>query len=125
MNLRTENLGVSLDTIKLTVAAFLLVLGITAFYYFASVSTLFRVIGLLIVVGGAVAVVYQTELGRLLWQFVTDSRMEVRKVVWPSRQETLQTTLVVIAMVLVVGILLWLFDMILMTILRFLTGQGG
>ncbi|MBV5308970.1 preprotein translocase subunit SecE [Chromatium okenii] len=125
MNLRTENLGVSLDTIKLTVAAFLLVLGITAFYYFASLSTLIRVIGLLIVVGAAVAIVYQTELGRLLWQFVTDSRMEVRKVVWPSRQETLQTTLVVIAMVLIVGILLWLFDMILMTILRFLTGQGG
>ncbi|MBK1695016.1 preprotein translocase subunit SecE [Chromatium weissei] len=125
MNLRTENLGVSLDTIKLTVAAFLLVFGITAFYYFASLSTFLRVIGLLIVVGGAVAIVYQTQLGRLLWQFVTDSRMEVRKVVWPSRQETLQTTLIVIAMVLIVGILLWLFDMMLMTILRFLTGQGG
>ncbi|MBV5311634.1 preprotein translocase subunit SecE [Chromatium okenii] len=125
MNLRTENLGVSPDTIKLTVAAFLLVLGITAFYYFASLSTLLRVVGLLIIVGAAVAIVYQTELGRLLWQFVTDSRMEVRKVIWPSRQETLQTTLVVIAMVLVVGILLWLFDMVLMTILRLLTGQGG
>jgi preprotein translocase subunit SecE len=51
--------------------------------------------------------------------------MEVRKVVWPSRQETLQTTLIVVVMVLIVGIILWLFDMVLMAILRALTGQGG
>jgi preprotein translocase subunit SecE len=51
--------------------------------------------------------------------------MEVRKVVWPTRQETLQTTLIVIVMVLILGILLWLFDMVLMAILRFLTGTGG
>jgi preprotein translocase subunit SecE len=51
--------------------------------------------------------------------------MEVRKVVWPTRQETIQTTLIVIVMVFLLGILLWLFDMVLMSILRFLTGQGG
>jgi preprotein translocase subunit SecE len=67
----------------------------------------------------------QTAPGRELWQFVTDSRMEVRKVVWPSRQETLQTTLVVAVMVVVLGLVLWLFDMILVGVLRFLTGQGG
>jgi preprotein translocase subunit SecE len=49
----------------------------------------------------------------------------VRKVVWPTRQETLQTTLIVIAMVVIVGVLLWLFDLVLVGILRFLTGQGG
>ncbi|MBK1642730.1 preprotein translocase subunit SecE [Chromatium okenii] len=122
MNFLAEKLGVSLETFKLTVAVFLLILGITAFYSFSGISTLVRVIGLLVFVGGAAAIVFQTELGRLLWQFVVDSRIEVRKVVWPSRQETLQTTLVVIAMVLVVGIVLWLFDLILMAILRFLTG---
>jgi preprotein translocase subunit SecE len=46
-------------------------------------------------------------------------------VVWPTRQETLQTTLIVMVMVLIVGIVLWLFDMVLLAILRFLTGQGG
>ncbi len=51
--------------------------------------------------------------------------MEVRKVVWPSRQETLQTTLIVMVMVLVLGLILWLFDMMLTGILRFLTGHGG
>jgi preprotein translocase subunit SecE len=51
--------------------------------------------------------------------------MEVRKVVWPTRQETIQTTLIVMVMVFLLGVLLWLFDMVLMSILRFLTGQGG
>jgi preprotein translocase subunit SecE len=60
-----------------------------------------------------------------LWQFAGDARNEVRKVVWPTRQETLQTTLIVIVMVLILGIILWLFDRMLMSILRFLTGQGG
>ncbi|WP_052348220.1 preprotein translocase subunit SecE [Imhoffiella purpurea] len=125
MNSRAEARGASLDSIKLAVAAFLLVIGIFAFYYFSGISTLLRVIGLLVISGAAVAVAFQTERGRLLWQFVSDARMEVRKVVWPTRQETLQTTLVVVVMVLILGILLWLFDMVLMAILRFLTGQGG
>jgi preprotein translocase subunit SecE len=114
-----------LDSLKLVGAAFLLVGGILAFYYFSEVSTLLRVIALLVISGGAAAIAFQTERGRALWQFMSDSRMEVRKVVWPSRQETLQTTLVVVVMVLLVGIVLWLFDMMLMSILRFLTGQGG
>jgi preprotein translocase subunit SecE len=114
-----------LDNAKLAIAALLLVAGIVAFYLFEEFSILLRVIGLLLVMGAAVAVAFQTSPGRALWQFALDARMEVRKVVWPTRQETLQTTLIVIVMVLIVGIILWLFDMVLMAILRFLTGQGG
>jgi preprotein translocase subunit SecE len=114
-----------MDTAKLVLAAALLAAGIAGFYYFAAYSTLLRVIGLLTVVGVAAAVVYQTAVGRRIWQFGMDSRMEVRKVVWPSRQETVQTTLIVFVMVLVMGVLLWLFDMLLMTIVKALTGQGG
>ncbi|MBN2885165.1 MAG: preprotein translocase subunit SecE [Chromatiaceae bacterium] len=125
MNSRAEVRSVSLDYFKLAAAAFLLIIGIVAFYFFASWSVLVRVPGLLLFVAAAVALVLQTAVGRTLWQFVSDARMEVRKVVWPTRQETLQTTLVVIVMVLIVGIVLWLFDMVLMSILRFLTGQGG
>jgi preprotein translocase subunit SecE len=125
MSSRAETRGAGLDSLKLGGAVFLLVSGILAFYYFSEVSTLLRVIALLVISGAAAAVAFQTERGRALWQFMSDSRMEVRKVVWPSRQETLQTTLVVVVMVLLVGIVLWLFDMILMSILRFLTGQGG
>jgi preprotein translocase subunit SecE len=125
MNSRVEARGAGLDTAKLAIAALLLVAGIFAFYFFEGFSVLLRVIGLLVISGVAAFIALQTERGRALWQFVSDARMEVRKVVWPSRQETLQTTLIVIVMVIIVGIILWLFDMMLMAILRFLTGQGG
>ena len=125
MNSRVEARGAGLDTAKLAIAALLLVCGIFAFYFFEGFSVLLRVIGLLVISGAAAFIALQTERGRALWQFVSDARMEVRKVVWPSRQETLQTTLIVIVMVIIVGIILWLFDMVLMAILRFLTGQGG
>jgi preprotein translocase subunit SecE len=125
MNSPAEAGGAGLDTAKLAAAVLLLTGGIFAFYYFAEYSTLLRVVALLAVSGVAAAVALQTAPGRQLWQFVTDARQEVRKVVWPTRQETLQTTLIVMVMVLIVGIVLWLFDMVLLAILRFLTGQGG
>jgi preprotein translocase subunit SecE len=125
MNSSAEAGGAGLDIAKLAGAALLLVGGLFAFYYFAEWYVLLRVFLLLAIGGAAAAVAFQTQPGRQLWQFVSDARMEVRKVVWPTRQETIQTTLVVMAMVVVLGIVLWLFDMILMGILRFLTGHGG
>jgi preprotein translocase subunit SecE len=125
MNVKVEADATSLDTVKLVGAALLLVAGIFAFYFFAGYSTLLRVLGLLVIGGGAAAIALQTQAGRQLWQFVGDARTEVRKVVWPTRQETLQTTLIVVVMVLILGIILWLFDMMLMAILRLLTGHGG
>jgi preprotein translocase subunit SecE len=125
MNSPAEATRGSLDTAKLAAAALLLIGGIAAFYWLAEYSVLLRVIGLLVISGGAAAVALQTQVGRQLWQFVSDARMEVRKVVWPTRQETIQTTLVVMVMVLIVAIVLWLFDLVLMQILRFLTGGGA
>ncbi len=125
MNARVETGSAGLDRVKLVGAVLLLVGGIYAFYYFSAYSTLLRVLGLLVITGLAATIALQTDPGRRLWQFTGDARTEVRKVVWPSRQETLQTTLVVVVMVLILGIILWLFDMMLMTILRFLTGQGA
>jgi preprotein translocase subunit SecE len=125
MNARAEAGATGLDTVKLVAAAILLIAGIYGFYHFAAYSTLLRVVGLLAIGGVAAAIALQTDQGRRLWQFAGDARNEVRKVVWPTRQETLQTTLIVIVMVFILGIILWLFDMMLMSILRFLTGQGG
>lgn len=122
---KTEAVGSGLDTVKLAAALLLLAGGIYAFYYFAAYSLLLRVIALLAVAGGAAAIAVQTLPGRQLIQFGGDVRTEVRKVVWPTRQETMQTTLVVLAMVLILGIILWVFDLVLMSILRFLTGFGG
>jgi preprotein translocase subunit SecE len=125
MNARAEAGSSGIDTVKLVVSATIIVVGIWAFYFFAGYSLLLRVVGLLALSGGAVAVALTSQPGRKLWRFASDSRMEVRKVVWPTRQETIQTTLIVMVMVFLLGILLWLFDLVLMAILRFLTGQGG
>jgi preprotein translocase subunit SecE len=125
MNAKVDVEVSKMDNAKLAGSALLLVAGIYAFYYFNAYSALLRVSGLLALGFIAVALVYQTAVGQRIWQFSPDSRMEVRKVVWPTRQETLQTTLVVFIMVLIMGILLWLFDMLLVTIVKYLIGQGG
>ncbi len=114
-----------LDKLKLTIALLLLVGAIGAFYYFSDQSLLVRVLGLLAVVGIALAVAAQAEVGRVALHFIKESRTEVRRVVWPNRKETAQTTLIVLVMVLVVGILLWLLDMGLLWAVKLLTGQGS
>jgi preprotein translocase subunit SecE len=125
MNARAEAGSTSLDTVKLAAAAAVVVVALWGFYFFAEYSLLLRVVVLLAMSGGAAAVALTSEPGRKLWRFAVDARMEVRKVVWPTRQETVQTTLIVAVMVLILGLVLWLFDMVLMSILRFLTSQGG
>jgi preprotein translocase subunit SecE len=118
--------GISgLDPLKLVAAALLVAGGIGGFYYFEGSSLLLRVLGLLAVVAVSLVIVLQTGVGRRVWRFGVDARTEVRKVVWPTRQETMQTTLIVFVMVLLMSFILWLVDMGLMAIVRALTGQGG
>ena len=122
MNVKAEVESSTIDTVKLLVALLLVVAGIGAFYYFEDYSTLLRVLGLLAITGVAVAVALQSVPGQQMWNFAVAARTEVRKVVWPTRQETLQTTLIVFLMVLLIGVMLWLFDMALMAIVRAVTG---
>ncbi|WP_177420150.1 preprotein translocase subunit SecE [endosymbiont of Lamellibrachia barhami] len=122
MNAKSQVEVSSMDTVKLLAAVALIVASILGFYYFDDYSQLLRVLGLLLVIGIATFVAYQTVVGRNVWQFASDAKIEVRKVVWPSRQETVQTTLIVFVMVLIMGIVLWLFDMMLGAIMRALTG---
>ena len=122
MSANTQVESSALDTVKLIVAATIIVAAILGFYYFDAYSQLLRVLGLLAVAGVAILIAYQTVMGKRVWEFVSDAKIEVRKVVWPSRQETVQTTLIVFVMVLIMGIVLWLFDMMLGAILRTLTG---
>jgi len=122
MNAKAEVESSGMDTVKLLLAVILLLAGIGSFYFFEEYSTLVRVLGLLAISGVAAFIALQSAAGRRIWEFGKASRTEVRKVVWPSRQETLQTTLIVFAMVLLVGIVLWLFDMMLMAIVQVVTG---
>lgn len=114
-----------LDTAKLVAAALLLVGGIVAFYLLPDISQIYRTIGLLVLVVVSVVLVAATRFGRGLIAFMRDARTELRRVVWPTRQETLQTTLVVLVMVLIVAIFLWLLDMFLLWSVNGITGLGG
>ena len=70
-------------------------------------------------------VALQSSQGRTFWQFVQGSRVELRKVVWPTRQETLQTTLVVFVAILALGIFFWILDWVLGAVTAALTAKGG
>ncbi len=108
---KAEQPASSIDTVKLFTALLILIAGVAGFYYFEDESQLLRVIGMLVVAGGAFFIVSTTGLGRRGLGFARDARVEVRKVVWPTRQETLQTTIAVLIMVFMVAIMLWLIDL--------------
>ena len=110
------------DTFKLLAAGTLVLGALAAFYIFANFSLLARVIGLLAAAGAAVAIALKTEPGAETLEFIRGARSELRKVVWPTRAETTQTTLIVIAMVVIMGLLLWLFDILLLWLVRLVTG---
>lgn len=124
MNVKTEIEPGFLDTVKLALAAAVLVGGIVGYYYFDGESLLLRVAGVLVAVVLATVIAFQSVQGKELWKFIQGSRLEMRKVVWPTRQETLQTTLTVLVFTLMMGIFFWLLDMLLLWITGLLTGQG-
>jgi preprotein translocase subunit SecE len=124
MNTNTATGSGILDTVKLALAVAILVGGIAGYYEYEEQSLLVSVSAVLVAAGIAVAVFMQTERGRVLWRFVQGSRVEIRKVIWPTRQETLQTALTVMAFALVLGLFFWGLDFFLLWITRWLTGYG-
>ena len=124
MNSDIEAGSQKLDTFKLGLALLIIVAGLVCFYLFNEYSLLFRVIGLLVSVGISVAIALQTVKGKEIWGYFRDAQIEVRKVVWPTRQETIQTTLIVIVMVILVAIILWLLDMFLGWSIGLIMGRG-
>lgn len=126
MNTQAEAQTSILDIVKQVFSVVLVVGGIAAFYYYAEqVQLIYRVLGLIVIVAVVLGMLLTTGLGRSVWSFVQESKVEVRKVVWPTKDETTRTTLLVFAMVTVVALILWLLDMFLFWGVRLLTGQGG
>jgi preprotein translocase subunit SecE len=101
------------DGIKWLVVAVLVGAGVYGNSYFADESLLYRVLGLLALAAVAGLVALQTAQGATFWTLVKGSRTEIRKVVWPTRQETVQTTLIVVAFVVLVALILWGLDSLL------------
>ena len=125
MATKTETQGTALDTIKLLLALVVLMAGIVGFYYFEEESLLYRVLGVLAAVGVAVGISVTTAKGRALLSFLSASRAEVRKMVWPTRAETMQTTLMVFILVVILAIFLWIVDMLLGAGVKALLSVGG
>jgi len=125
MNTQVEASTSVFDVVKQVFSVVFVVAGVAAFYYFSEVPLLYRVLGLVVVALIVVGMMLTTGLGRNVWGFVLESKQEVRKVVWPTREETFRTTLLVFGMVFIVGLILWLLDMFLFWGVRLLTGQGG
>lgn len=113
------------DKIKIYIALAIAIASLYAFYSFAAeYSLLYRTLGLIVAAIIALFIAYQTEMGRELISFVRNAVVEMKKVVWPDKKETTQTTLVVGLMVLIIGCMLWLFDAFVGWGISYLTGQG-
>jgi preprotein translocase subunit SecE len=125
MNAKVDAEGSRLDSLKLGAAVLVVAGGIYAFYHYEDQHLVLRVLGLLAVAAIAIFIAAQTGMGRNVLGFISGAQSEVRRVVWPTRAETVQTTLAVVLMVFIVGIFLWLLDMLLLWAIQLLTGQGS
>ena len=125
METKVEEQATFVDTVKLALAVLILLAGLVSYYYFASSAVLLRAFGVIVAVAAGIGVVFTSFQGQLLWKFIQGARVELRKVVWPTREETIQTTLVVLVFALIGGVFFWLLDVILLFLTKQITGQGG
>ena len=113
------------DTAKLVVAIILVVGGVVGYYVLGNQPAWIRWLAVAAGIALGALVVAFSRYGTVLKQFVADSRVELRKIVWPNRQETGMTTLVVFVFLLIAGVFFWGLDVALAWATRVLTGQGG
>jgi len=112
------------EKIKLALALLLVAAGLGAFYLLAEHAMVLRVLAVLVGIGAAVAIMLTTSMGRAAFAFSREALAEARKVVWPTRKETIQTTAAVFALVVVMGIFLWIVDAALLWGVQFLMGRS-
>ncbi|MHB1949853.1 MAG: preprotein translocase subunit SecE [Acidiferrobacteraceae bacterium] len=112
-----------MDRIKLVLAVLMLAAGIVVFYKLDAEPEIVRVAVVLAALAMATGLAFWTAPGRAAWVFVKEARLELRKVVWPTRKETTQSTLVVIALVLAAAFFLWAVDLGLIKIVKIITRE--
>ena len=120
-----QSVGGGVDAVKLVAAILLVIAGIAAFYVLQTHADWVRWGAVAAGIVLAILVFGSSARGRAVWQFMLDSRQELRKVSWPTRQDTTTTTLAVFAFAIVMGLFFWLLDLFLSWATHFLTGQGG
>ncbi len=124
MNAKTETDESSvLDTIKLLIAAVVILGGLYGYYYYENdVALPLRVLMVLGGAGAGIAIAMTSTQGHRLWHFIQGSRVEIRKVVWPTRQETTQTAIAVFVFTLILALFFWALDSGLLWLTRTLVG---
>jgi preprotein translocase subunit SecE len=113
------------ERIKIAIAALIAVGGLVAFYWLGEQPLVLRLAALLGAWAVAIVLMWFTQAGRTFAAFSRESWEEAKRVVWPSRKETMQTTLVVFAFVFIMAIFLWLVDASLLWMTQKLVGTGG
>ena len=122
MSAKPEAKDGRLDALKWLFAVVVVALGVVGNQYFSAEPVLYRVLALLVMAVVAGYVAFQTVKGRAFFVLLKEARTEIRKVVWPTRQETTQTTLIVVAVVLVMALLLWGLDSLLGLLVSLIVG---
>ena len=122
--IKTQDAGTA-DKAKLVIAILIVVAGVAGYYWLSGAPSLERwgaVLGSLVL---AALVIAFSRYGREFNHFVELARIELRKIVWPNRDETLKMTAVVFLFVVVAGLFFWVLDLVLAWATKTLTGQGG
>lgn len=122
MNAKAEAKESRFELLKWLAVVALVAVGVVGNQFYSAEPILYRVIALLLLGALAVFVVLQTSKGQAFFALAKESRAEIRKVVWPTRQETTQTTLIVVAVVLVMALLLWGLDSLLGWLVSLIVG---
>jgi preprotein translocase subunit SecE len=111
------------DNTLMILAIVALLAGVVAFYWYEEDALTLRVAMVVVGVVVAVALAWVSWYGREFWQFAQAARVELRKVVWPEREDTVRTTILVFVFATLMGTFFWVLDLILTWLIRLLTGQ--
>ncbi|MDA0788261.1 MAG: preprotein translocase subunit SecE [Proteobacteria bacterium] len=110
MNAKSETTQFRLDALKWLMILAIIAVGVYANSVYGAVTLLYRALIGVVMAAAVTGIALQTEKGHAAWELAKEARTEMRKVIWPTRQELTQTTLIVVVVVIVVGMLLWGLD---------------
>jgi len=122
MNANSESQSSAMDGLKWALVFLILAAAVVGNYIYSDVMVLLRALGVVVAIAVAAVIALQTTKGRATLTFARESRLEVRKVVWPTRQEATHTTLIVLAATVLTALILWAMDGILVRLVGFITG---
>ena len=122
MTSKVEGSENRLDALKWLAVALLVAVGVVGNQYFSAEPILYRVLVLLVLAAAAGFLAFQTAKGKAFAVQLKEARVEIRKVVWPTRQETTQTTMIVVLVVLLMALMLWGLDSLLGWLVSLIVG---